>query len=146
MSERRRPVRLFVDISPLRESRDYRLLFSGQAIAYLGSQLTVVAIPFQVFLLTRSSLAVGMIGLVSLLPLITMSLIGGAVADSVDRRKLLLVTQLLLGLTSVALAVNAGRGRPAVWPAFACAALAAGLHGVDLPTRSGLAQEPGVGR
>jgi MFS family permease len=133
----RRP-RLLVDLAPLRESRDYRFLFGGQAIAYLGSQITVVAIPYQVFLLTRSSLAVGMIGLVSLAPLIVMSLVGGAVADAMDRRKLLLATQVLLGLTSAALALNAARGEPALWPLFVCAALAAGLSGVDLPTRNAI--------
>ena len=130
--------RLFVDLSPLRQSRDYRFLFAGQAVAHLGSQITTVAIPYQVFLLTRSSLAVGMIGLVSLVPLITMSLAGGAIADSVDRRKVLVLTQLLMGLTSVALALNAGRPHPAVWPAFVCAGLAAGLHGVDMPTRTAI--------
>jgi MFS family permease len=128
--------RVLVDLSPLRQSRDYRFLFAGQAVAHLGSQITTVAIPYQVFLLTRSSLAVGMIGLVALVPLISMSLVGGAVADAVDRRKILVVTQVLMGLTSVALALNAARPNPAVWPAFACAGLAAGLHGVDMPTRT----------
>jgi MFS family permease len=130
--------RLFVDISPLRESRDYRFLFAGQTVAYLGSQLTVVAVPFQVFLLTRSSLDVGLIGLVSLVPLIAMSLVGGAVADAVDRRKLLVVTQVATGATSAVLALNAARPHPAVWPVYACAALAAGLAGVDLPTRNAI--------
>ena len=130
--------RLFVDLSPLRQSRDYRFLFAGQAIAHLGTQITSVAIPLQVFLLTRSSLAVGMIGLVSLVPLITMSLAGGAIADAFDRRKILVATQLLMGLTSVALAVNAARPEPAVWPAFVCAGLAAGLHGADMPTRAAI--------
>jgi MFS family permease len=134
----RRLGRLLVDVSPLRESRDYRLLFAGQAVAQLGSQITVVAIPFQVYLLTRSSLAVGMIGLVSLLPLVTLSLIGGAVADAMDRRKLLVVTQTALGATSAALALNAHRAHPALWPLYACAALAAGLAGVDLPTRNAI--------
>ena len=127
---------MFVDLSPLRQSRDYRFLFAGQAVAHLGSQITTVAIPFQVFLLTRSSLAVGMFGLVSLLPLVTMARAGGPIADAVDRRKILVATQLLMGLTSTGLALNAGRAHPALWPAFVCAGLAAGLHGVDMPTRT----------
>ena len=131
--------RLLVDITPLRESRDFRYLYAGQAVAYLGSQLTVVAIPYQVFLLTDSSLAVGMIGLVSLVPLIVLSLIGGSVADAVDRRKLLMGTQAALGLTSSALALNAMvSDNPPVWPLYACAGLAAGLSGIDLPTRSAI--------
>ncbi len=133
----RRPGRLLIDVSPLRESRDYRFLFAGQAIAYLGSQITVVAVPFQVYVLTGSSLAVGMVGLVSLLPLVVMSLVGGSVADAMDRRRLLLATQGALALTSAGLAVNAAAGEgAALWPVYLCAALAAGFSGVDLPTRN----------
>lgn len=131
-------MRWLVDVSPLRESRDYRCLFAGQAVAYLGSQLTVVAIPFQVYELTHSSLAVGMIGLVSLVPLITLSLVGGAIADAVDRRKLLIGTQIAIGTTSAVLALNALRPHPSLWVIYACAALAAGLAGVDLPTRQAI--------
>ena len=80
--DRRR--RLLVDLTPLRVSRDYRLLFVGSGISYLGRQLTVVAIPFQIFTMTRSSLAVGMVGLVTVVPLVTLSLAGGAIADAVE--------------------------------------------------------------
>ncbi len=69
--------RLLADLTPLRASRDFRLLFAGNSVSYLGRQLTVVAIPYQVFTITDSSLAVGMIGLVTLLPLVTFSLAGG---------------------------------------------------------------------
>jgi MFS family permease len=130
--------RLFVDISPLRESRDYRLLFLGQVVSWLGRQVTVVAVPYQVFLLTDSSFAVGLVGLANLGPLVAMSLAGGAVADAVDRRKLLLVTQVLLALTSVGLALNAMLDRPALWPLYVLSSLAAGLQGVDLPTRNAM--------
>jgi MFS family permease len=137
--------RLFVDFTPLRRSREFRLLFAGGAVSYLGRQLGVVAIPFQVFELTHSSLAVGMVGLASLGPLVGFSLLGGAIADAVDRRKLLLLTQVAMAATSVALALNAGAGRPALWPIYLLAALAAGLNGIDLPTRN--AMVPGlVGR
>ena len=130
--------RLFVDISPLRESRDYRLLFFGQVVSWLGRQVTVVAVPYQVFVLTESSFAVGLVGLANLGPLVAMSLAGGAMADAVDRRKLLLVTQVLLALTSVGLAVNAMLDRPALWPLYVLSSLAAGLQGVDLPTRNAM--------
>lgn len=117
-------------------SRDFRLLFTGSAVSYLGRQLTVVAIPFQVFTMTGSSLAVGMIGLATLVPLVTLSLAGGAIADAVDRRKLLLVTQLLSAATSAGLALNAGSSSPRLWPIYVLAALSAGLAGVDLPARN----------
>ncbi|MDQ3641172.1 MAG: MFS transporter [Actinomycetota bacterium] len=134
-AERSRP-RLLADLTPLRVSRDFRLLFAGSGVSYLGRQLTVVAIPFQVFTMTRSSLAVGMVGLVTVVPLVTLSLAGGAIADAVDRRKLLLVTQILSAATSAGLALNAGSSAPRLWPIYVLAALSAGLAGVDLPARS----------
>lgn len=136
MPERRG--RLFADLSPLRESRDYRLLFAGGGVSYLGRQLTVVAIPFQVYLMTGSSLAVGLTGLAAVGPLIGLSLVGGAIADAVDRRRLLLVVQVLLAATSVGLALNASAERPALWPIYVLSALSAGLTGIDLPTRNAM--------
>ena len=130
--------RLLADISPLRESRDFRLLFFGNAISYLGRQLTVVAIPFQVYLITNSSLAVGLTGLASLGPLVVMSLLGGSIADAVDRRKLLLLNVVAQAATSVALAVNATLDHPALWPLYVLGALNAGLWGIDLPTRNAM--------
>jgi MFS family permease len=131
----RRP-RLLADVTPLKVSRDFRVLFAGAGVSYLGRQLTVVAVPFQVFLITRSSLAVGMVGLVTVVPLVALSLAGGAIADAVDRRKLLLVTQLLSAATSAGLALNAGARSPRLWPIYVLAALSAGLAGVDLPARN----------
>src|ERR1700679_746493 len=113
------PGKILVDTTPLRESRDFRLLFSGQLVSALGTQLTVVAIPYQVYRLTGSSLDVGLVSLAQLGPLLVCSLIGGAVADAHDRRKLLLVTELLLALVSAGVAVNGGLSRPALWPLFA---------------------------
>ena len=128
--------RLLADLTPLRVSRDFRLLYAGAGVSYLGRQLTVVAVPFQVFVITRSSLAVGMVGLATVVPLVGLSLAGGAIADAVDRRKLLLVTQILSASTSAGLALNAGASSPRLWPIYVLAALSAGLAGVDLPARN----------
>jgi MFS family permease len=125
--------RLLVDIGPLRHSHDFRYLFGGQMVSTLGSQLTVVAVPYQVYRLTGSSLDVGLVSLAQLGPLLVCSLIGGAVADAHDRRRLLLVTELLLALVSVGLAINGGFSRPALWPLFALPAAAGGLAGFDRP-------------
>ena len=135
---KRNGTRLLADLSPLRESRDFRLLFLGGGVSHLGRQLTVVAIPYQVFLITKSSLAVGMVGLVTVVPLVTLSLTGGAIADAVDRRKLLLVTQILSAATSAGLAVNASTSSPRLWPIYVLAALSAGLAGVDHPARAAI--------
>jgi len=132
------PRRLLADLSPLRESRDYRLLFAGGAVAFLGRQLTVVAVPYQVYMMTGSSLAVGLTGLVALVPLVVLSLVGGAVADAVDRRKLLLATQVAQAATSVALALNASADRPQLWVIYVTSALAAGVSGIELPTRNAM--------
>lgn len=131
------PRRLLVDVAPLRESRAYRLLYAGQLVSFLGRQLTVVAVPVQVYDLTRSSLAVGMTGLVSLVPLLIFSLVGGSVADAVDRRRLLIAANVALAVTSAGLALNAHRGDEALlWPIYVFGALNAGLSGVELPTRN----------
>jgi MFS family permease len=131
--------RLWADVTPLRESREYRLLFLGQLVSLLGRQITVVAVPVQVFQMTHSSLAVGMTGLASLGPVLVFSLVGGAVADAVDRRRLLVVTNVALAATSAGLALNALRGRHAtLWIVFVLVALNAGLSAVELPTRGAL--------
>ncbi len=128
--------RLLADLTPLRASRDFRLLFAGNSVSYLGRQLTVVAIPYQVFTITDSSLAVGMIGLVTVVPLVALSLAGGAIADAMDRRRLMLITQVLSAATSAGLALNASSSSPQLWPIYGLAALSAGLAGVDMPARS----------
>ena len=128
--------RIFLDLTPLRAFPAFRRLWFGQLVSQLGSQLTVVAIPYQVYRLTHSSFDVGLVSLVQLGPLLVGSLFGGSVADAVDRRRLLVVTQLALGACSAGLALNARRGHPALWPLFAFSAVAAGFSGVDIPTRA----------
>src|ERR1700689_2523960 len=101
---------LVMDVSPLRRSRDLRCLVAGQLMSTLGAQLTVVAVPYQVYVLTRSSLDVGLVSLAQVLPLIAGALAGGSLADAVDRRRVLLVAQLVTALCSAGLAVNADTG------------------------------------
>ena len=79
-----------IDVSPLREFRSFRLVWFGQLISLTGTQLRLVAIPYQIYLLTGSSLDVGLIGLFQAIPLISLALFGGVIADSVDRRRLLI--------------------------------------------------------
>jgi len=79
--------RFLIDVTPLRASRQFRLPWIGQAISDLGSGITMVAVPFQVFGITHSSLAVGLVSLCELVPLVTLSVLGGAIADATDRRQ-----------------------------------------------------------
>ena len=127
---------MLADVTPLQRSVPYRWLYGGTLVQLTGRQFTVVAVPFQVFELTNSSLAVGLIGVVQLGPLIACSLVGGAIADAVDRRRLLLLTQTLLAVTSAGLALNAASAAPALWLVFTLTAVQAGLSALDEPTRT----------
>jgi len=129
---------LAVDITPLRRSRDYRLLWFGQLISTTGRQITLVALPYQVFQLTGSALDVGLIGLAQLVPLIFFSIVGGAVADRVDRRKLLLATEVGMAATSGLLLAGAVHGEPNLWFLYGVAGLQAALSAVNQPTRSAM--------
>ena len=128
---------ILMDLSPLRRSRDFRALIGGLGVSTLGSQLTNVAVPFQVYAITRSSLYVGLVSLTQLFPLIFGSLLGGSVADSVDRRRLLLVVEALAAASSAGLALNSDFG-PALWPLFVFPAVTAALSGMDSAARNAM--------
>src|SRR2546423_15297287 len=128
--------RILVDLSPLRRFPFFRRLWLGQLVSQLGTSLTAVAVPYQVYRLTRSSCAVGMVSLVQLGPLLIGSLLGGSVADAFDRRRILLGSQLTLAGCSAGLALNAMGGRPALWPLFVLPAISAGFSGMDSSTRT----------
>ncbi|HSZ41234.1 MAG TPA: MFS transporter [Trebonia sp.] len=132
---------VLLDLTPLRRSRDFRALIAGLGVSTLGTQLTQVAVPFQVYEITHSSLDVGLVSLASLFPLIVGSLLGGTLVDSVDRRKLLLVVVALEALMSTGLAVNADLG-PSLWPLFVFPAGSAALSGLDSSSRN--AMVPGM--
>lgn len=124
-----------VDTTPLRQVPAYRWLFAGMFFAQAGRQLTVVAVPWQVFELTGSTLAVGFLGLAQLIPLLVVSLIGGALADAVNRRRLLLLSQLVMALTAGGLLWNSLLEAPAIWPLFVLSAINAGVSAIDSPAR-----------
>ena len=141
-SERRRirgAVRnVAIDLSPLRVSRDFRRLFLGLAVSELGYQFTLVATFIQVFELTGSPAAVGLIGLVGLVALVVGTLVGGAFVDVVDRRTLLIVAQVGFMTASGILLVGAIHGDPPLWVVYAAVALMAALSAIDSPTRSAI--------
>ncbi len=129
--------RLLIDVTPLRRSRDLRWLVGGELVSILGTQLTTVAVPYQVYELTRSSLDVGLASLAQLFPLVAGALLGGSAVDAMDRRRLLMVAQAVAGCCSVGLAVNADLG-PSLWPLFVFPALSAGFSGLDSAGRSAI--------
>ena len=130
---------LLPDIAPLRSSREFRLLWTGQLISQIGSSLRLVALPYQVYVLTGSTLAVGLLGLFSAVPLIALSLWGGVIADRVDRRRMLLVTNTGLALVSVVLAVATQTNAATLALLYLLTAVGAGIGALDQPARSALA-------
>ena len=120
------PRNLLIDVGPLRRSCDLRALLGGQVISVLGTQMATVAVPYQVYRLTGSSLDVGLVSLAALGPLLAGSLLGGSIVDAVDRRRLLIAVSVISAVVTAGLAVNAS-SRPSLWPIFVCAPLAAGL-------------------
>ena len=127
-----------IDLGPLRRYPQFRRLWLGLAVSQIGSQLTMVAIFYQVYVITGSSLDVGLVSLAQLGPALIGSLLGGLVADAVDRRRMLVVTQIAMALCSVGLALNSSSGAPALWPVFVLAALSAGFAGADSPARTAI--------
>jgi MFS family permease len=126
-------MRLLIDTTPLRVSRDFRRLWIGQAVSFLGTTMTSAALPFQVYQRTHSSLAVGLLGVAQLGPLLLFSIIGGAFADSVDKRLLLIGVTVAASLCSVGLAVNASLAHPQLWLLYVLGAAAAGVTAVTFP-------------
>jgi MFS family permease len=135
-ARRRRFGGILLDMEPLRRDRDFRFLWIGQVISGVGRQVTVVALPFQLYVLTGSTLAVGLLALVQLVPILVFALGGGAVADAVDRRRLLVVTQVGLAAASAALFVLAATPGAPLAGYYVVAFVAAGLGAVDQPARS----------
>jgi MFS family permease len=130
--------RVAVDIRPLRNSRDFRRLWFGTGISAIGSQVTTVAIPFQLYEETRSTLLVGLLGIAALVPLLVVPIYGGAVADAVDRRRLLLLSDIALLLVTVGLLANALLAEPRVWFLFLAEALGTAAYGFQRPARNAL--------
>src|SRR4051812_46084318 len=123
--------RVAVDITPVRASRDLRLLLAGELVTGLGTQAALVALPYQLYVQTGSAFLTGLLGAVELIPLMTMALLGGALADRHDRRRLLLADQVGLVLGAGTLAALAFVGSPPVALLYVLGALMAGFGAVQ---------------
>ena len=130
---------LALDVTPLRESREFRLLFAGQTVSFFGSMMTFVALPWQVYRLTGgSTLVVGLLSAAEVVPILLTAFVGGALADAFDRRRLIRVTEALLALGTLLLIFNSLLTEPRVWVLFVCAALFAALNGLQRPSLDAL--------
>ncbi|MEU5953563.1 MFS transporter [Streptomyces sp. NPDC047525] len=126
------------DLSPWRSTRDFRLLWVQGLVTTFGSFMALVALPLQIKDLTDSPLAVGAMGAVELVPLIVFGLYGGALADAVDRRKVILLTEAGLGLLAAVLLMNALLPEPLLWPLYVVAAGVSALAGLQRPALDSL--------
>jgi MFS family permease len=126
--------RLRADLTPLRESRDFRLLYSSRTITSLGTQATEVALLVQAKQLTGSAAAVGLLGAVELVPLVVFGLYGGVLADRFDRRKMIIWCEAALGLGAALLMLNALAPHPAVWPLYVITALMIAAYALQRPS------------
>lgn len=122
-----------VDLSPLRLSRDFRRLFIGRSISDFGDEIVMVVVPFQVYEISGSTLAVGLIGLAELVPVFVFPIVGGAFADALERRRLTMTTHAVLAVMSVLMAVNASLDEPMLWPLYVFAFISAGLYTFNRP-------------
>jgi MFS family permease len=135
---RRRLAALRVDTTPLRASRDFRLLFLAGTVFYFGAMVSYVALPYQLYQLTRSNFAVGALGIVELVPLLVFGLYGGALADHVDRRRLLVVTGVVQVVLTALLMVNAFLPHPRLWVIYTVGAFLAAASSLQRPSREAL--------
>ena len=116
-----------IDTTPLRVSGEFRRLFLGRSVSRFGDEIVAVVVPFQVYELTGSVLAVGLIGLVELIPVLVAPVVGGAFADALERRRLAVWTHVALAALSLAMVGNALLPEPLLWPLYVFAFLSAGL-------------------
>ncbi|MGI9132003.1 MAG: MFS transporter [Candidatus Nanopelagicaceae bacterium] len=126
--------KIAVDISPLRKYPDFRRLWASGLISYFGSMITYVALPFQIKELTNSYIAVGLMGAVELIPLIIFGLYGGVLADRVDRRKMIFITESALMLMTFSLFINSQLEKPSLVWIYIVAASFAALDGLQRPS------------
>lgn len=124
---------MLIDLSPLRASRDYRLLFFGQLVSFFGSMMTFIVVPWQMYQITQSSAMVGYIYLAEFVPMVCLAFVGGALADFLDKRKMLRMTEIGQTFLTAVLLLNSLLPTPQIWVLFVVVAAHAGLAALQRP-------------
>jgi len=124
---------MLLDLSPLKVSRDYRLLFFGQLISFFGSMMSFIVVPWQMYQLTESSAMVGYISIAEFVPMFTLAFVGGALADYLDKRKMLRYTEIGQTMVTLILLINSLTQQPRIWVLFVAVALHAALAALQRP-------------
>jgi MFS family permease len=132
---------MLIDITPLKVSRDYRLLFFGQLVSFFGSMMSFIIVPWQMFHLTGSNEMVGYIYLAEFVPMFSLAFVGGALADALDKRKMLRVTEIGQTIVTVILLLNSLSPTPHIWVLYLIVALHAGLAALQRPAFESLIQK-----
>ena len=127
--------RLLVDLTPVRQSPPFRRLLAGSTLSAVGGSMTTFAVALQIYQITRSPFAVGAIGIARMAPALAIGLLGGSLADAVDRRKLVLITTTSLAVVSAGLTAQAFAGLGMVWLPYALVAVQSALGSVNAPAR-----------
>ncbi len=130
-----------INLSLLHRNQNYRLLYLGQFISFTGTMITSVALPYQIYHETHSTLMVGLLSLFQLLPLLVTALFGGVLADRHHRKLLLLISESLLALGCLALAINAKLTVPHIWVIFIVAIFMSGITGLHRPSMDSITQQ-----
>lgn len=129
---------MWMDLTPLKRNRDFRYVYTGQFLSFFGTMMTVVALPYQIYHITHSTAAVGLLGVIQLLPLLIAAFIGGALADVLDRRKLLIRAECGMALGCLALIMNAASATPHLWLIYVIAVGLSCLNGLHRPSLDAL--------
>ena len=132
---------MLLDIRPLRHNRAFRLLFASQFVSALGTMVSYVAVPWQVYQRTHSNAQVGLLGLVQLVPVVVCGLLGGAVADRVDRKRLLIGSEALMALCLAGLLTNTLAASPSLLVIYVLVAVLQGASGFHRPALEALTQK-----
>lgn len=132
---------MLLDLTPLKISRDYRLLFFGQLISFFGSMMTFIIVPWQMYQLTESNAMVGYIFLAEFFPMLILAFVGGALADALDKRKMLRVTEIGQTVVTAILLFNSFLLQPQIWVLYVTVAIHAGLAALQRPAFESLIQK-----
>lgn len=134
-------MKYLINFSLFRRNRNFTLLFVGQLVSFFGTMLTSVALPYQIYTETKSTLMVGLLSLAQLLPLLVTALIGGVFADRYHRRLLLLIAEFVLMVGSMILAFNARAAMPEIWILFVVSSLMSAFNGLHRPALESIVQQ-----
>ncbi len=132
---------VFLKIDLLKRNKNYRKLYTAQMISYLGSMMTYMAVPYQIYELTKSSFWVGILGTMQLLPLLIFGLIGGVYADRFERKKILVTAEMYLAIAALGLFINAYSDSPNVALLFFLSITMSAVNGFHRPAMEAMTQQ-----